>query len=803
MRAFLCAIILTTLAAMSARAQDISEAPAAAPVDHSALSGSQGETEPLDRIAAQQALQGNYHTEAFKLNAIAELAKQQRLYPNQLAGATPPPGMPVWQSIGPTRDRYTYNDVTLRVIDSGRVAGILVHPTNPDTAYVLTSGGGLWKTTQFTHTNPSWTPTTDALISTSGGAAALGRNPNTIYLGIGDAFDVEGLIAGVVVTSTDGGKSWSPFANLAGASSVRDLKVDAGTAADTVLVTTDIGVFRSVDGGASFSQVLALPAWSLAQTSQGWLVSVLTDGDPLFGAGALYRSTDHGATWQAVAGAPGGNGAQDVGAGRMTLAVAAPGDAVVYALSGLPQGDAQDNIYRSADGGLSWTALGVNGSRAPLNPNCQQPFLDLLGGQAWYNQALVVDPTDAARNTVYAGGQLSSARSTDGGHSWSLVSIWLPGVCPDGSDAKVPYVHADFHAATISRVGGSPVLIYGTDGGLAVSRDGGNSFDLSANRGLVTHLTQTVVSSSQHWFNVLTGLQDDGTRLRVGGNSMVWNQVTGGDGEGAGWSQANDAWALSSVPGSFFFHYANPAANPQPGVWSDASQGIVGLDYYPFFTPLASPTASADPTGLTFFTSTGSKVYRTVDGGNSWQAIFAAGSARRPIQVFNLTHFVIGVHPTDPRRIAMAGTAGRVFITTDGGANWTTQQAKSASNHYPGINVTPSWASNGTLYIGSAYGGIGRPRVAKSVDGGNTWTAAANGLPDVPLSALLADPRDPNGNTVYASTWIGVYVTYDGGANWALLGAGLPNVWARGLSISASGLLRVATYGRGLWEIQL
>ncbi len=802
MRAFLCATLLTALAAISAHAQDVDEAPAGPPLDHSTLSGDRGETEPLDRMAAQRALQGNYHTEAFKLNAIAELAKQRRLYPRQLAGATPPPGMPVWQSIGPTRDRYIYNDVTLHVVDSGRVASILVHPSNPDTAYVLTSGGGLWKTSQFTHTNPIWTPTTDALISTSGGAAALGRNPNTIYLGIGDAFDVEGLIAGVVVTSTDGGNSWSPFANLAGASSVRDLKVDTAAATDTVLVATDIGVFRSTDAGASFSQVLGLPAWSLAQTSQGWVVSVLVDGDPLFGAGALYRSADHGATWQAIAGAPGGNAAQDSGAGRMSLGVATPGDAVVYALSGLPQGDAQDNVYRSSDGGLSWTALGVNGSRAPLNPNCQQPFLDLLGQQAWYNQAIVVDPADAARNTVYIGGQLSSAKTTDGGQRWSLTSIWLPGVCQDGSDARVPYVHADFHAAAISQAGASPALVFGTDGGLAVSRDGGNSFDLSANRGLVTHLTQTVVSSSRQWFSVLTGLQDDGTRLRVGGNSNVWNQITGGDGEGVGWSQANNAYAISSVPFTFFFHYANPAANPQPGVWSDAAKGIVGLDYYPFYTTLATPTAIADPTGLTFFTSTGSKVYRTADGGNSWQAIFAAGTAGNPLQVFNLTRFVIGVHPTDLNRIAMAGTLGRVFITTDGGASWSVKQARSASNHYPGINVTPSWASNGTLYIGSAYGGIGRPRVAKSVDGGNTWTAAANGLPDVPLSALLADPRDAQGNTVYASTWIGVYVSRDGGAHWALLGAGLPNVWVQGLSISDSGVLRAATYGRGLWEIQ-
>ena len=60
-----------------------------------------------------------------------------------------------------------------------------------------------------------------------------------------------------------------------------------------------------------------------------------------------------------------------------------------------------------------------------------------------------------------------------------------------------------------------------------------------------------------------------------------------------------------------------------------------------------------------------------------------------------------------------------------------------------------------------------------------------------------------NPRTVYAATWLGVYVTTDGGANWTLLGAGLPNVWVKGMYLSDTGLLRVAAYGRGLWEIQL
>ena len=105
-----------------------------------------------------------------------------------------------------------------------------------------------------------------------------------------------------------------------------------------------------------------------------------------------------------------------------------------------------------------------------------------------------------------------------------------------------------------------------------VSNDGGASFDTQVNRGLVTHLSQTVVTSTKVAFNTLTGMQDDGTRLRVGGKSGVWNQVMGGDGEGAGWSQANNAVALGSLYYSRLGRYDNPPANPQPGAMVQAGR---------------------------------------------------------------------------------------------------------------------------------------------------------------------------------------------------------------------------------------
>src|SRR5262249_54779366 len=160
---------------------------------------------------------------------------------------------------------------------------------------------GLWKTTTFMHTNPRWEAKTDALISTSGGSVAFGRNPETLYLGIGDPFDVHGLIAGVMVKSTDGGNSWSPFVDLPGASSLHEVKVDTSGPNDIILVATDAGLFRSADGGATYARIAAgvgqafrnRELWSLVRTSAGWLTNA-EDFSGLFadGLGYLFLSTD-------------------------------------------------------------------------------------------------------------------------------------------------------------------------------------------------------------------------------------------------------------------------------------------------------------------------------------------------------------------------------------------------------------------------------------------------------------------------------------------------------------------------------
>jgi hypothetical protein len=515
-----------------------------------------------------------------------------------------------WRSMGPYWARTQFNGFYYSAADTGRVMTVKVHPTNSSLVYVGTSGGGIWKNASFNNSSraasstPTWVPLTDSLGSLAiGGFDLAPSNPSVLYVGLGDAFDQQ---LGGWAKSLDGGTTWTAAQMLTAvhpadgvtvfAQHVREVTVDPNNA-DHVFFTTDAGLFVTTNGGDTFT-IAALPksapyatsregTWSIAwMGGTSWIVSGVYacpgfNGPnvalQMFGAtscpapnaavpgnrGDIWRSSDNGATWTSIRDsgelAPLIAAAGAAGIGRMELTVAAatdPTPARVYALVGSQNESSSSTIgiIRSDDGGQTWTlkarvsapATTLLNTTNPASGDCTN--MNLGHSLSYYDLAIAVDPGNPDR--VIAAGNLCSVRSRDGGASWENASHWLP-AAGGGTTARgpLPYVHADWHTALVSRVGGQVVVFAGSDGGLFVSRD---LFDRdfaeqvhwdSPDYGITTHLMYSVGSGDPTTGNpsmLYSGLQDNGTRWLMNGDNQeifsvelkVWDQLIGGDGIG-------------------------------------------------------------------------------------------------------------------------------------------------------------------------------------------------------------------------------------------------------------------------------
>ena len=714
---------------------------------------------------------------------------------------------PKWVNIGPTGADYEQNgSFTGHVRDSGRARTILPHPEDPEIVYFLSSGGGLWRTNNWSAASPTWTVLTDNLPTTGGGSVAFGKNPNALYLGLGDPYD-QILVGGSMVKSKNGGVSWSPVIELGTAVSVRDVKVDTSTNRDIVLVATDNGLFRSTDDGDSYSPVATfngMSVWSIAKTSAGWLVSAQNCPPANVGlqcgqATALFVSTDRGATWAPISNAGNVFSAN----GRTTLAVGAPGAAVVYAYSSTQTDGAMRDVYRSADGGQTWVANGVNSTKIPTNPIAvDQPNMNICGGQCWYNQSIVVDPADS--NKLWIGGNLATASSTDGGATWTLRTWWLY------SQNSLPYAHADHHAAAFKTTG-TKTLILGDDGGFNVSTDNGVTFSSDKNNGITSHLYYTIAGNPQFPNLVIGGLQDNGTRLRTD-NTGIHSQVIGGDGMGTAYSQANTNTVLGSAQGSSM--RTNLSNNPPTSFqkWASATAGLSDVGFG-FFTSITAAPANLDSTGRVFYHFSNARVWKTTTGGLSWTLIGSAvgvpSPGLPPARRFRSSPHDLGVSPIDLNHIAVGAAGGFLDITTNGGASWTDIDLIAKVPGYQGFITNVTWQDNQNLWITSVAQAPGSVRVVKAsiANASDPWSTATfaakqNGLPDLPVTRVYVDPRDPAGNTLLAATHVGIYRTSDGGNSWAPFGNGLPTVRVNDIYMAPDGSsTRIATYGRGIWEL--
>jgi hypothetical protein len=761
-------------------------------------------------------------------------AREARIWAHLLPGASSL-GANAWVSLGPADAFEEFNDGPIDGVDSGRPTAIVVDPRNPNVVYVALSGGGLWKTYDFVSASPDphWIPVGEQLGALAIGALAIDpSNPEVLYAALGDAFDQSG---NGILKSTDGGATWSGPVLLPGRpepGSARDIKVDPSDAR-RVLVATDVGLYISRDGGSTFNLATAgLPSgggafWTIVQTGPtSWMTSGGTSGGNGF-AGDLYYSSDSGESWTdllATQKLP----ATAPTAGRISLAAGSPGrrgGAVVYAYVANTDGSTMLGFWRSFDGGRTWSEM--PGTLA--NPTSDSECADLNFGhdQSWYNQAIAVDPSDD--NRVIVGGNLCGARTLSGTAPqpvWENVSIWLDFQGNGVASGALPYVHADWHVATVVVAGGVVRVIAGTDGGIFSST---NVFSRRAipgdqaampvvwkghNKGLVTHLAYTVGSGDPTTGNpevVLMGLQDNGTRIRLPGSPTVFNMVVGGDGLGTAVGKGTAGefyWAsvVTSGPGAYQVCRASVADCTHGGAaWQANDPPVQSSEFAQF--DIRYSRIPTDPTGTGFLTNTTDRVWRT-DTQLNWQPI---SSHFDPLVVRQLQ-----ASATIPRLDGAVLSGGHIAVTSDE-TSWTTSVPMGALGEVvfhassvdfpPTTPTTPALVTPGDVYVASSAAQMTRAgNVFITHDRGRTFEplhgSGRGELPNVPIFSVRYDPADALNKSIYVGTDLGVYRTRDGGTTWERFGAGLPLVRVTDLSFAVNGsLLRIATYGRGVWEI--
>ncbi len=841
--------------------------------------------------------------------AREEIAKiEARRLARKAHGKAALPSVPAttWVNLGPTDSPQEFNYFAIAGVDSGRPNNILVDPRDPNVVYMAVSGGGLWKTFDFgSETGPTWAPTMDTQPDLAVGSLALDPDaPDTLYVGTGDFVDASGH---TVVKSSDGGGTWgtpvaltgtypAPNGFVANVSSVRSIAAKG----NLVFAATDVGLFQSTDGGASFAlvdlpnidgKILTDSLWRVVYTGQGqWVAAGLTSCDEVvdpvnklgntpagkFGGydpaaycpegnnAEIWHSVD-GTTWTlSTPVTPTGTGRVDVAAGPSLD----PTKTVLYAFVGAVDGSATIAYWRSDDGGLTWSdATGSLANPTLLDANGDDSCLDIdVGhGQTWYNQAIVVDPTNPAH--VLVGGNLCGMRTlngTDAAPTWELVSHWLPGTAyGETANGRLPYVHADWHTATSVVVKGKVRTFAGTDGGIFSSEDvfaEGTPAEMVTwthhNKGLATHLMYSIASGdpvTANAFVLYSGLQDNGTRFRADpANPSAFNQPVGGDGTGATVHVATSGttyWASSEFNRDFCKPDLVDCSVEVPEAPDDASSHwhglaspvgrmdqeeleahqrarhkISGEDSEPFIEHYSNVETDTD--GQSVLTHTDEQVFVTSAAGDGFQLTAISQDLTADPNGAGFANV------TASRTISgLYGAAGLVsakpfLFTTTGNtpATWTFAKPVFPTGSTPRLTgassidfppVLPGGTQPGQVFIGAFTGTMNdtartpppddQGHLYRTTDFGQTWTSIVGAdpdhrLPNVPVYVVKYDPVTPT--TIYAGTDLGVYISTDDAATWERMGDNFPIIPARDIYVAKNqDFIRVATYGRGLWEI--
>jgi hypothetical protein len=718
----------------------------------------------------------------------------------------------LWKSIGPAplSNGQTFG-ITQAV--SGRTTSIAIHPTNPDIAYVAAAQGGVYRTLDGGGT---WTALFDNAQTLAVGSIAISPSqPSTIYVGTGEGNFSADCFFGVGVYRIDNADGNAPTLSGPFNQNASNVDVLSGWSIDKIIVhpTDPNTIFIAVASGSGGVSGTALNDAGAASTKPRGLfrstnaagasptftrLTVATDnggnlsstdiefepgnpntvlttvrGTSVAGSGGVYRSTN------ALDPAPVFTRTlATISAtvlNRTEIAINKVGGVVtVYSITA----DSSGTLKRSIDGGQTWSAALVNAT-------------GFCGGQCNYDMPIAVDPTDA--NIIYLGGPgegspahifIKSTNALSGTPTFSVVQNGL---------------HADEHAIEVDP--NNPNIVWtGSDGGIWKSFDGAANWTSLNNTGYnATQFQSLAIHPTDPYFTI-GGTQDNGTEWQKPNNT--WTRADFGDG---GFTQI-DQNATNTTNVTMYHTYFNivgtggllafarvtNTANAQDNGWATGSFPLTDTAVL-FYAPLALGPGNPN----TFYFAS-DRLRRSANSGGSFATVSQA-----PI-VSGVPISAVGISRQNDNVRIVGLSNGNVWRTTTGSATLVNVTGTIPAKYVSRAVVDPNNVDTAYVTL-SGYFGAATPHIYKTTNLSNatpTWTGIGNTIPDIPVNAFVVDPS--NSSNLYAGTDIGVYRSTDGGTTWSPFSNGLPRVAVFDIGIqNTSRILRIATHGRGMWEISL
>ena len=708
-------------------------------------------------------------------NGLYEAFQQKTQNPENTAALE---ATDAWESIGPKNF-------------GGRTIALALDPQNPNTVWAGSASGGLWK---LNVTGPGdndyiWSRIPTGFPVLGVGAIAVDpRDSDTIYIGTGETYGyqwqdgeawgsfwmrIRGNYGIGILKSEDGGRTWFKSLDWTWAQQRGVMRFAFNSQnRDILFAGTTEGVFRTIDAGATWEHVLTeVMAVDLVVNPDNPDILFASCGNLGTPGHGLYRSADGGDSWTKLTG-----GLPEFWQGKAKLDIYQASPNVLYA--DIANYRERLGLFISEDSGDTWTLLNT------------LEDADYSTGQGYYSHFVRVNPVN--RNRIFVA-KVEYAGSVDGGLNFVIPNSSIYDFVTDPAVA-----HGDCHTF-VNHPLDSDSFYMATDGGVHLTTDGGVTFRNLNNNYITTQFYPGFASSPTDPGFAIGGMQDNGTTFYNG--TPDWRPwVTFGDGGYNAIDPLNENIVFTSSQFLIIYRSTNRFADAEN--WSYATPRMVGnsLGYRHGDSEFAAFVAPFVQAGHDLLYAATNYVYRSQDGGRTWSHL----NGDQPLNGLPVVAMAVSAQNPDTVYAATAPylpdeIKPYVFMTGDGGQTWQNITFNLPDRYVVDLVVAPK---NGNI-VYAALSGFGTPHLYRRSGDASLWEDISRGLPDLPTSAVVVDPEDPK--NIYAGNDLGVWVSTDYGSTWSSFSGSLPEaVLVMDLSVSESDRkIRAVTHGSGVWERSL